>query len=144
MKAKNGDIVKVHYVLSLKDGSVFDSSGEEQPFEFVIGKGMVISGIEDAVIGMSEGATKTVTILPEDAYGCYRDDLTHVVERSYLPLDIDPQVGMTIDVPAADGTFISALVTAVNDSTIKLDANHELAGEELIFEIRLLKVIRPG
>ena len=143
MKAQDGDIVKVHYVLSLEDGSVFDSSTEEQPFEFIIGKGMVIPAFENAVTGMREGETKTVTIPPEDAYGCYRDDLTHVLERDCLPPDIDPQIGMILQVPTAEGTVINALVTEVDDSTIKFDANHELAGKELIFNIKLLKIIRP-
>ena len=143
MEAQDGDIVKVHYVLSLEDGSVFDSSTEEQPFEFVIGRGMVIPGFENAVAGMREGEKKTVTIPPEDAYGCYRDDLTHVLERDCLPPDIDPQIGMILQVPTAEGTVINALVTEVDESTIKLDANHELAGKELIFNIKLLQIIRP-
>jgi len=143
LEAQDGDIVKVHYVLSLQDGSVFDSSTEEQPFEFIIGKGMVIPGFENAVAGMREGETKEVRIPPDDAYGCYREDLTHVLERSYLPPDIDPQVGMTLEVPTAEGTVINAVVTEVDESTIKLDANHELAGKELIFNIKLLQIIRP-
>jgi peptidylprolyl isomerase len=143
LEAQNGDIIKVHYVLSLEDGSVFDSSTEEQPFEFVIGKGMVIPGFENAVEGMREGETKTVRISPDDAYGCYRDDLTHVLARDCLPPDITPQIGMMLQIPTEDGTFINALVIEVDDSSIKLDANHELAGKELIFNIRLLKIIRP-
>lgn len=144
LEAQDGDIVKVHYVLSLKDGSVFDSSIEQQPFEFVIGKGMVLPDFENAVIGMREGETKTITIHPENAYGCYRDDLTHVVEKHNLPPDFRPEVGMTLQVKTDEGAVVNALVTEVSDFTIKLDVNHQLAGEELNFEVRLLKIIRPG
>ena len=143
MEAQDGDIVKVHYVLSLEDGSVFDSSTEQHPFEFVIGKGMVIPGLEEAVTGMREGETKTVTVPPEKAYGHYRDDLTYVVERDTLPPDTRPEVGKTLQVYDYKGSIVDAIVTRVDGFAIQLDANHELAGKELIFIIKLLKIIRP-
>jgi len=143
LEAQDGDIVKVHYVLSLEDGSVFDSSTEQHPFEFVIGKGMVIPGLEEAVTGMREGETKTVTVPPEKAYGHYRDDLTYVVERDTLPPDTRPEVGKTLQVYDYKGSIVDAIVTRVDGFAIQLDANHELAGKELIFIIKLLKIIRP-
>ena len=143
LEAAEGDIVNVHYVLSLKDSSVFDSS-LEQPFEFVLGKDMVLPAFEKAVLGMREGETKTLVVPPENAYGCYREELVHVFDKYSMPEYVDPRVGMTLQVKTDEGTVINAIVTEVDDFTIKLDANHQLAGEYLNFEIRLLKIIRPG
>ena len=117
---------------------------EELPFEFMIGRGTVFPAFESAVIGMAEGETKKLTVPPEKAYGHYRDDLIYVIERPELPPDITPEVGMMLMVHTAEGKEIEAMITDIDDFTIKCDANHELAGEELSFEIKLLKIISPG
>jgi peptidylprolyl isomerase len=144
LKAEDGDIVRVHYTLTLEDGSIFDSSTGELPFEFMIGRGTVFPAFENAVIGMGEGQTKRFTVPPEKAYGCYRDDLVYVIEKHLLPHDITPEEGMMLTVDTAEGKKIDALVTDIDALTVKCDANHELAGKALSFEIRLLKIIRPG
>jgi FKBP-type peptidyl-prolyl cis-trans isomerase 2 len=140
-QAKKGDIVRVHYRGFLQDGTVFDSSLEREPFEFTLGQGMVISGFENAIIGMNEGETKRVEIKAEDAYGSYRDDLLMIVERSMLPPNIDPIVGMNLRISSPDGNYKVVTVIDVTENTITLDANHPLAGKDLIFEIKLLEII---
>lgn len=144
LEASDGDVVKVHYILSLNDGSVYDSSIEQLPFEFMVGRGAVLPAFEHALIGMREGETKEFVVPSEKAYGCYLDDLVQVVERTALPPGLTPEVGMTLQFQTSDGTEIDARVTEVDDDTIKVDANHEYAGKELVFKIRLLKIIRPG
>jgi FKBP-type peptidyl-prolyl cis-trans isomerase 2 len=140
-QAKKGDIVRVHYRGLLQDGTVFDSSLEREPFEFTLGQGMVISGFENAILGMNEGETKRVEIKAEDAYGSYRDDLLMIVEKSMLPPNIDPIVGMNLRISSPDGNYKVVTVIDVTDNTITLDANHPLAGKDLIFEIKLLEII---
>jgi peptidylprolyl isomerase len=144
VKARDGDIVKIRYTLSLKNGPFIDSSTEQLMFEFMIGRGAVFPALESAVVGMQEGETKQIVVPPEKAYGCYYDELTYVVARDELPLDIAPEVGMQLRVSTAEGQEIDGQVTAVEDGMVTIDANHELAGKELIFEIRLLKIICPG
>jgi peptidylprolyl isomerase len=144
LKADDGDVVRVHYVLSLKDGSVYDSSVEQLPFEFMIGRGAVLPALEHALVGMREGETKEFAVPPEKAYGCYLEDLVQVIERTALPPDLTPEIGMTLQFQTHNGREIDARVTEVDDATIKVDANHEFAGKELNFRISLLKIIRPG
>ena len=144
LKAKDFDIVKVHYTLALEDGSIFDSFAGELPFEFMIGRGTVLPAFENAVIGMREGETKKLTVPPEKAFGCYSDELNYAVERSLLPTGTNPEVGMTLKVHTAERIEIEGKVTAADEQTITVDANDELAGKALSFEIRLLKIIRPG
>ena len=89
-QAKPGDTVKVHYTGKLTDGTVFDSSLNEEPLGFTIGEGQVIPGFEEAVIGMSPGQSKITKIRPDKAYGSYREDMVLVVDRDRLPADIQP------------------------------------------------------
>lgn len=138
--AKLGDTVKVHYTGKLKDGSIFDASEDSEPLEFTIGKGEVIPGFEQAVIGMEPGELKTAEILAVDAYGPHFDELVLEVESAQLPEDLNPEVGQQLQVGQPSGRTITVIVTDVSDSGITLDANHPLAGEDLTFDIRLMEI----
>jgi peptidylprolyl isomerase len=141
-KVKEGDTVKVHYTGKLTDdGTVFDSSRDRDPLEFTLGQGQLIPGFEEAVIGMEEGDSTTVDIASEDAYGERRDDLELEVSKSDLPDNIDPQVGMQLQMQQQEnGQAIPVQITAVEDETVKLDANHPLAGKDLTFDIELVEL----
>lgn len=143
-KVKDGDTVKVHYTGTLtEEGSVFDSSEERgEPLEFTLGDGQLIPGFEDAVIGMEEGDETTVEIDSEDAYGQRREDLELEVSKSDLPDNIDPQVGMQLQMQQQEnGQAIPVQITDVEDDFVKLDANHPLAGKDLTFDIELIELI---
>jgi len=140
LQAKMGDKVKVHYTGFLEDGSVFDSSLEGEPFEFTLGEGKVIKGFEDAIIGMNEGETKTISIPPEDAYGPYRNDLIITINRSEISLGFEPIVNMPLQLHSPEGKVFNVVIKSVTEDTIELDANHPLAGKRLLFEIKLLKI----
>ena len=137
-EAQQGDTVKVHYKGSLQDGTVFDDSHDREPLEFTIGDQEVIPGFEEAVVGMEPGDSKTTQISSDDAYGAHRDELVTSVDRDNLPEDMDPQVGQRLEVQQQNGQPIPVTVTNTDDSTITLDGNHPLAGEDLTFEIELL------
>ena len=139
-KAKDGDTVKVHYTGTLKDGSVFDTSAEREPLEFKLGEGQLIPGFEKAVIGMEEGDSTTVDIPVEEAYGEAREDLIINVPKDQLPDDVEPEVGMQLQVNQQDGQPIPVRITEIKDDELVLDANHPLAGKDLSFEIELLEV----
>jgi len=140
--ARDGDIVDVHYTGTLEDGSEFDSSAGEDPLQFTIGAGQMIPGFEDAVYGMKIGETKTVTIPPAEAYGPHDEDLVMEINRDELPEGIEPTVGLQIGVTYEGGEQGSAIITEVTETTVTLDANHFLAGKDLIFELRLVKIRR--
>jgi len=141
-QAKKGDTVKVHYTGKLTTGEIFDSSeeGGNGPLEFTIGEGDVIPGFEEAVIGMSSGEAKTVTIPVEQAYGPRMDELVAEVEREYLPQDAEPKLGQQYEVTQDDGQVFNVTVTEMNDTTVTLDANHPLAGRDLVFDIKLIEI----
>ena len=134
------DTVVLHYTGSFTDGAVFDSSLDREPFEFTIGQGMVISGLENGIVGMNEGESKTLNIPAEEAYGLHREDLLAVIGRSQIPANIDLKIGMVLQARSPDGGVTSVIVRDVNDENVTLDFNHPLAGKELIFEVNLIKI----
>lgn len=138
--AGNGDKVKVHYTGSLKDGTVFDSSREREPLAFELGEGQIIPGFEKAILGMAIGESKEIKIAPKDAYGEHSKDLVRPVEKKYLPKEIEPQVGMQLQLGANDEMTIVTIV-GVDEDKVLLDANHPLAGKTLVFKIELVDII---
>ena len=133
--AESGDTVKVHYTGKLADGTVFDTSVGSEPMEFTLGEGRLIPGFEQAVTGMQVGKSKTVTIPVDEAYGQRRDELIFEVERDELPADIEPEVGMQL--PTSQGVVT---IIEVSEATVKIDANHPLAGQDLTFDIELVEI----
>lgn len=141
-KVKSGDTVKVHYTGKLEDGSVFDSSADRDPLEITLGEGKLIPGFENAVVGLEVGDKTTANIESADAYGDRRDDLEVTVERNQLPEDIEPQVGMQLQLNQPDGQPVPVQVTKVEDENIIIDANHPLAGKDLTFDIELIEIVK--
>jgi peptidylprolyl isomerase len=139
-QAKNGDKVRVHYIGTLDDGSIFDAS-EDKDKEFVIGQGTLIPKFEEAVVGLEPGQTAKVRIAADDAYGQRADEMVAVIQRSEIPADINPKPGDQMEVVLEDGSPMPVLVTDTSDTTITLDANHPLAGMDLNFEIRLVEIL---
>lgn len=140
-KAKQGDTVKVHYTGKLEDGTIFDTSSNRDPLEFTIGNGEIIPGFEEAVIGMSPGETKTVKVPANKAYGPHHKEMVVTVSRAQFPENLSPQVGQMLEVRQSDGAVIVVTVADVTDESVTLDANHPLAGKELIFDIELVEIL---
>lgn len=134
---RDGDLVEVHYVGTLDDGSQFDSSRERDvPFTFTVGTGQVIPGFDEGVRGGRVGDVRTVRIDPENAYGEWSE--SNVVEVPFNPEQGDVKVGEEVFLTSGQ----PAVVLAVTEETVTLDANHRLAGEALTFEIEILAITR--
>ena len=139
--AQEGDRVKVYFTGTLKDGTIFGQTHEDEPFEFTIGEKNVLPKFEGAVIGMKEGESKTVLIAPEDAYGVRDEKRVFTAEKSEIPDHITPEVGKKIQVQMGSGQMAILTVLEVSEDKVTFDANDPLAGEELTFEIKLLQII---
>jgi peptidylprolyl isomerase len=145
-QAKEGDKVRVHYEGQLSDGTIFDSSLAREPIEFTLGQDTVIPGFEQAVIGMEAGESKDVSIPPEDGFGEYSEDLVVNIEKSILPPDINPELGMQLEVSSEEAeeeeeTPRVFTIAEISEDSITLDGNHPLAGEEIAFKIKLLEIL---
>lgn len=142
-EAKQGDTVKIHYTGRLDDGTQFDSSIGREPLEFTLGEGRVIAGFEQAVLGMTEGDSKTVTISADQAYGPRNEQAVQDIPLSSLPEQIrdDLQPGMRLQANDPSGQPLLLTVAGIGEDNVTLDANHPLAGEALTFDLELVEIV---
>ncbi|MDO9549859.1 MAG: peptidylprolyl isomerase [Methanoregula sp.] len=137
--AKTGDMVTVEYTGTLTDGTVFDSNVNATPLTFIIGQGKVI--FEESVKGISQGEIKTVNLPADKAYGPYNEALVHVINRSAFPDDLIPEVGGVYAITRQpDGAIARVKIINVTPTTVTWDENHELAGKDLVFTIRIIEI----
>lgn len=139
-EVKSGDTVKVHYHGKLTDGTTFDSSEGRDPLEFEVGSGSVIAGFDNGVTGMKVGDKKTINIPVDEAYGQIQDDLLMEFPIDRFPSDMQAEVGMELNMSNGAGQNFPVIITEVRDNSVVLDANHPLAGEDLIFDLELVEI----
>src|SRR5919197_1852519 len=140
-QAQHGDLVKVHYTGRLADGTTFDTSLQREPLEFTVGEGQLIPGFEQAIMGMAPGESRTATIPSDQAYGPHHPERVMDVERHHLPADLQPEIGQRLHMTRQDGSTLTVVVTGVTEEQVTLDANHPLAGQDLIFDIMLVEIM---
>jgi len=140
-QVKNGDTVRVHYHGKLNDGSTFDTSEGRDPLEFTVGSGQVIKGFDDAMLDMQPGEKKTVNIPVDLAYGQRNDDMMMEYPKSEFPADMTPEVGMELHMSDNAGNVFPVVVAELQEETVLLDANHPLAGKDLVFELELVSIV---
>ncbi len=139
--AKNGDKVKVHYTGTLDDGTVFDSSKGKEPLEFTLGQGQLLKGFEDAVVGLEIGDSTQINLSPQEGYGQKKEELIVKVSKDKLPDELNVEPGMHLQMQTTQGQAVPVCVTEVNEDNIVVDANHQLAGKPINFEIELVEIV---
>ncbi len=166
-QAKPGDRVKINFNGTLEDGTLFDTTYEKDecidddcrcdddgcddddcgcgseggPMELEVGAEEFFPQIEEALIGMSPGDKKTLTILAADAFGAYDVEMISTVPRSQFPAEITPMIGDDLELVNDDDESMIVTVIELDDVEVTLDANHPLAGEDLTFEVELVEVL---
>lgn len=138
-QVKQGDRIRVHYIGRLEDGSEFDSSTGREPLEITVGENDVIAGFEHAVIGMTVGERKTITVPPDQGYGPRRDEMVQKIDRSTIPEGLELELGAALEASGED-TMLTLTVVKIGEKTVTLDANHPLAGKDLTYEIELVAI----
>jgi peptidylprolyl isomerase len=139
-QVKAGDKVRVHYHGKLTNGTTFDSSEGREPLEFTVGEGQVIKGFDDALLEMNIGDKKTVNIPVENAYGQRTDDMMMEYPLAEFPADMKAEIGMELHMSDNMGNVFPVVITEIKPDSVVLDANHPLAGEDLVFEIELVSI----
>jgi len=137
---QNGSTVTLHYKGTLDDGSEFDNTYQREPLIVKTGEGNLIPGFEAALVGMTEGETKTFTIECSEAYGERIPEAKTVMEKEHFPEDYPIEEGMVIPLMSSEGNHVMATVTEITDTEVTADLNHPLAGQDLTFEIELLTI----
>lgn len=137
---KKDNTVKVHYTGKLTNGEVFDSSAGREPLEFTVGAGQMIPGFENGILDMKLNEKKTIEIPASEAYGERRDELLQEVPKSQLPEEIKPEVGMPLMAQLPDGSQQQLVIAEVREESIVVDANHPLAGKDLVFDVEVVEI----
>ena len=140
-QVKTGDKVKVHYHGKLPNGETFDSSEGRAPLEFEVGSGMVIKGFDDGVTGMSVGEKKTLNIPYDEAYGPRNPEMIVEFPKERFPQDMELELGLQLMMNNGAGQQFPVVVTQIKEDVVLLDANHPLAGQDLIFDIELVDIV---
>ena len=140
---KEGDTVRIYYAVSLPGEAPFQSNRNATPLEFTLGTGGVVPGFEEALLGLSPGQTRTVTVPAEKAYGPYRSDLVNILSIDKVKSAIGqiPEMGLLYTWDGEDGVTRYVRFSNMTTDTITVDENHPLAGKDLVFEITLVEIV---
>ena len=141
MQVKKGDVVRVHYTGTLTDGSQFDSSVGRNPLEFTVGAGQMIAGFDAGVLGMVVGEKKTLQIDPDNGYGQSNPEAIIEFPKTNVPEGMELEVGMQLNLQNEYGQPVPVVIIELREDLIVMDANHSLAGKDLIFEVELVEIV---
>jgi len=138
-----GSRVRMHYTITLADGTVADSTREGEPLEFTMGDGTLIEGLELALYGLKTGEQQTVTLEPRQTFGYPDPDNVHKLPRSEFPAGMTPEEGQIVAFSTPSGEAIPGAIMEVNDEEVTVDFNHPLAGHEIRFDVEILAIEPP-
>lgn len=136
---KQGNLVTLHYVGKLADGTIFESTNE-RPLRLHIGEHATILGLEEGVVGMHIGEKKRMIVHPDKGYGKYHQDLIQEIPLSKVPPEITPSIGMVMNQESKSGRTIYMKVIKINRESIVVDMNHPLAGKTLVFDVVVMDI----
>jgi FKBP-type peptidyl-prolyl cis-trans isomerase 2 len=134
-----GDLVEIEYTGTLANGSVFDSSKERGPFQFVVGTGSAIIGFDTQIKGMTIGQSKKFTLTPDEAYGEYDPTLIQAMPIGFIPQGENVTIGDTVTLFNGQAYFPATIID-LNATNVTFDLNHQLAGQSLTFDVKLVNL----
>jgi FKBP-type peptidyl-prolyl cis-trans isomerase SlyD len=139
MKIADKHVVTLNYTLKDNDGEIIDQA-QDSSFAYLHGAQNIIPGLENALTGKSVGDQLTVKVPPEEGYGPRDENRVEDIPRDMFPADTDIEPGMVFHAQGPEGQTITVTVMEVHDDTVKIDANHALAGMDLNFEVEVMGV----
>jgi len=138
---KNSRVISFHYTLTNKAGEVIDTSRDSKdPFSYMEGVGQIIPGLEKPMGLLSVGDVRKIEVAAVDAYGVHDTQLIVDVPRAKLPNSQELAAGDQFQASGPQGEMLLFRVLEINGDTVKLDGNHPLAGEDLVFDVEVIKI----
>lgn len=142
----DGSTVSLHFEVSLPTGEVIDSTfGRDEPVSLVIGDGSLLAGFENVLINLKAGDTRTAHLPPEDAFGVWNADNVQTFPKAKFSLsEPNPVVGMMMEFADKGQNTLVGVVSEVSDDVVKVDFNHPLASQDVLFKVQIFKVTPKG
>ena len=138
--AEKGDFITVHFESRRPDGTVAESSYDDEPITAVLGTGTINPAFDAALCGMQAGERTTVTLSAKQAYGEFKKRLIFKLKRKSLNLIDEPEEDQIVRISLPGGKRTLVTVLSVTKTTIVVDANHPLAGEDLTYQLELVEI----
>ena len=135
-----GSRVKLHFSISLEDGTVAESTFDNDPMEIMIGQGDLHEGLERAIYGLRPGASRSIKISPEQGFGWPDPDARHTLSRDEFPHDLNLEPGVIVLFTTPAGDEVPGTILMVHETSVEVDFNHPLAGREINFLVEILTV----
>ena len=138
LEVELGTKVTLHFALVLEDGDVIDSNFETAPATFTVGDGNLLPGFESTLIGLENGDEREFTIPPEEAFGQHNPQNVQRVDRSNFDQQ-ELEVGAMFSFQNGDGE-LPGVIIEFEDEEILVDFNHPLAGQNIIFQVKIMDI----
>ena len=136
-----GSTVTLHLSLMLEDGTVAESTFDDEPLTFVMGDGTLVHGLELALYGLRSGDTQRLALYPDQAFGRHDPERIHRLPRAGFPADMELTPGSIIAFDTPEGEEIAGTVLSLDDRTVEVDLNHPLAGRRIVFDVEIIDVV---
>ena len=133
--------VTLHLSLMLEDGTVAESTFDDEPLTFTMGDGTLVRGLELGLYGLRPGDSQRLMLRPEQAFGLREPGRVHRLPRADFGADIDLQPGLIVGFGTPDGEELSGTVLSLDDASVEVDFNHPLAGRNIIFDVEIIDVL---
>ena len=134
-------LVTLHYRLGLTDDTVLEDSFDDEPMTIQLGQGEMAEGLELSLLGLRTGAEQTIDIKPELAFGHVDETMFHVLPRNQFDPDLELQEGLIIEFSTPDGNTLPGTIIAFDESQVRFDLNHPLAGQTVRYSVKILDVV---
>ncbi|MBA1419321.1 MAG: peptidylprolyl isomerase [Epsilonproteobacteria bacterium] len=137
IEAQNSVVGIEYEVKEAGTDAVVDTNKGGQPLEFIMGKGQIIPGLENALVGMNEGESGDIMVKAADAYGDVNPEAMQTLPKEQFE-GVDLVEGMTLYGQGEDGQTVQVTVKSFDDKEVNVDFNHPLAGKDLMFFVTVL------
>ena len=146
IRITQGSLVKLHFEVSLENGTVIDSTfNRDEPVTLTVGDESFLPGFEQVLMNLRAGDTRTAHLEPEQAFGEWNPDNIQTFSRPQFALIADnPEIGMMVEFEDKGKNTLPGTISAINDDEIEVDFNHPLAGQDVLFKVKVFKVTPPG
>lgn len=135
-----GTRVTLHFSIRLPGGEEVDSTWNRRPATFEVGDGNLLPGFERALFGLEAGATRQVTITPEEGFGMPHPDNVQRLDREDFPPDMTLEEGLVVSFADAARAELPGVIKRIDGDRVEVDFNHPLAGRSLVFDVQIIRV----